>query len=109
MIKPPNETTKHGNLAHSSGGLSSQAPWDNAPNHTKPGAHVNSSGPMGRSASPMPNPNLSHRFDVANARAGYDRTGVVAPGKGAISVDATSPLSHGSVQGSSVLRDTAKK
>lgn len=72
IINPPNETTKHGNLEHSSGGLTSQAPWDNAPNQSKPGAHVNSSGPTGRRGSPVTPPNNSQRFNVGQARDGYD-------------------------------------
>lgn len=72
IINPPNETSKHGNLEHSSGGLSSQAPWDNAPNNSNKTSRVNSCGPMGRGGSPVNPPNGHAKFNVGNARAGYD-------------------------------------
>lgn len=107
VVPVPNKPGRAGDLAHSSGGLSSQPPGTHAANDMR-SAPIGSSGPMSRHGSPMNPPNNAAKFNVSDATRGYDAP-VTSPGKGAIEVDARSPLSGGSVQGSSLLRDTAKR
>jgi len=105
VVKAPNDQTR-APIGHSQG-VGSQAPGTHPANDQR-SAPIGSSGPMSRHGSPMNPPNNAAKFNVSDATRGYDAP-VVAPGKGAIEVDARSPLSGGSVQGASLLRDTAKR
>lgn len=110
VINPPNKPGKAGDLAHSSGGLSSQPPGTHAANDQR-SAPIGSSASLGRSHGAVHGSNDSAKFDVSRAHEGYTNTGVVAPGRGAVPIepDQRSALSGGSVQGASILRDTAKR
>lgn len=86
-VPVPNEQMK-GNHVNSSSPLGRHAPATKAPNAGIHNGDINNGFlPMAKHASQCSPPNNSTRFDVNDARDGYDNPPVASPGRGAIPVN----------------------
>ena len=106
-VKGPNQEGPKGNLLNSSGPMGHSASKVKGSNEqSAAGSHLNSCGPMGKSHGNVKGSNDRSKFDIADATAGYFDP-VSEPGKGSIPVN---PFSQGgSPMSAAVMRDSAKK
>lgn len=111
VVKPPNNENRgpKGNRINSSGPMGHEAPAAKPPNATIHNGDTNNSFmPLAKRPGTVQGSNPGNKFNVDNARDGYDDPPVMAPGTGAVPVNPFNEAGNPNKIGVP-LRDTAKR